>query len=140
MSNSTQKKDRDLHHRFFTRKIRHAIEEYCKKHGIPVPDRLKLKTKIDVDRHTRFHNKFYRECFAARAQKYSPHHQIKNCARCDFRDICFCRIPADPEDQEVIELMRAIMDGQATTKITGHALEAPALIWDFIEYAIAPHL
>jgi len=140
MSNSVPDIARNTHHRFFTRRVRYEIMRYCERHSLPVPEQLKAKIKIDADWHAKFHNKFYRECFAARAQKFSPHHQVKTCARCPFSEICFCRIPSNPEDQEVIELMRLIVREKSNETQIENVFSAPVLIHRFIEYAIAPHL
>jgi hypothetical protein len=119
---------RDKHHRFFTRRTRQAVVKYCKKNGLSIPKQLFYKTKIDVD----FHEKFQR--------KYSPEFQLQNCAKCEFGDICFCRVPSKPEDQEIINLMYLIVGEKAHLAKRNTKLGAAVLIYEFINYAILPHL
>ncbi|MGI6612115.1 MAG: hypothetical protein ACOX0Z_00870 [Candidatus Nanosyncoccaceae bacterium] len=131
---------RDKHHRFFTRRTRQAVVKYCKKNGLSIPKQLFYKTKIDVDFHEKFHRKFHRECSAAWERKYSPEFQLQNCAKCEFGDICFCRVPSKPEDQEIINLMYLIVGEKAHLAKRNTKLGAAVLIYEFINYAILPHL
>lgn len=101
---SNIKNKENQHHRYFPRKVRHAIICYCREYGLDIPKQLDEKIKIEVEKHNDFHKKCYNECFITKDQKISYKQQRKKCNCCDFNDICFCRLPISKKDQEVIDL------------------------------------
>lgn len=131
----------DKHHRFFSQKLRQHIAAYHIENELPVPKGLYQTDRIDVDFHTKFHRKFARECFAAKAGRLIPHHQPTNCARCKFNRICFCGIPfLNSQDRNMINLIHSVIDETPGTAEDDGCSWMAGLIRNFISYAIIPHL